>query len=212
MAQGKKDPKDQMQTASAKPRIATVTRETKETSITATINIDGLGKYEVDTGIGFFDHMLEGFSRHGFFDLKLKCKGDLEVDPHHTVEDCGIVIGQAIAKALGDKTGISRYGYFILPMDDALILTSLDLGGRFYFDYDCKMETPKVGAFETQLGREFFYALAANAQMNLHIEMLRGINDHHKLEAMFKAFAKALDMATRPDPRISGVLSTKEPL
>ena len=196
----------------SKPRIATVSRETKETKITVTINLDGSGNYDIDTGIGFFDHMLEGFARHGFFDLKVKAKGDLQVDPHHTVEDCGIVLGETIAKALGDKEGISRYGYFLLPMDDALSLCAIDLCGRFYLDFDCKMETPRVGAFETQLAREFFYALASNARMNLHIQMLRGINDHHKIEAMFKAFAKALDMATRQDPRVVGVLSTKESL
>ncbi|MBR4759226.1 MAG: imidazoleglycerol-phosphate dehydratase HisB [Lachnospiraceae bacterium] len=190
-------------------RIATVTRETKETKITVTIDLDGTGKADVSTGIGFFDHMLEGFAKHGFFDLTVKAEGDLQVDGHHTVEDTGIVLGQAIAKALGDKAGIRRYGYFILPMDDALMLASLDLCGRFYLDFQCEMATPKVGEFETQLAVEFFYALASNAAMNLHIRQLAGHNDHHKLEAAFKAFAKALDMATSKDPRIDGVLSTK---
>ena len=190
-------------------RTATVTRETKETKITVTIDLDGTGRSDISTGIGFFDHMLEGFAKHGFFDLTVKAEGDLHVDGHHTVEDCGIVIGQAIAKALGDKAGIRRYGYFILPMDDALMLASLDLCGRFYLDFQCEMATPKVGEFETQLAVEFFYALASNAAMNLHIRQLAGHNDHHKLEAAFKAFAKALDMATSKYPRIDGVLSTK---
>ena len=190
-------------------RTATGTRETKETKITVTIDLDGTGRSDISTGIGFFDHMLEGFAKHGFFDLTVKAEGDLHVDGHHTVEDCGIVIGQAIAKALGDKAGIRRYGYFILPMDDALMLASLDLCGRFYLDFQCEMATPKVGEFETQLAVEFFYALASNAAMNLHIRQLAGHNDHHKLEAAFKAFAKALDMATSKDPRIDGVLSTK---
>ncbi|MCR4690177.1 MAG: imidazoleglycerol-phosphate dehydratase HisB [Lachnospiraceae bacterium] len=190
-------------------RSATISRKTKETDIQVTIDLDGTGKADVDTGIGFFDHMLEGFAKHGFFDLTVKAKGDLQVDGHHTVEDVGIVMGQAIAKAAGDKKGIARYGYFILPMDDALMLCSLDLCGRFYLGYDCEMATDRVGEFETQLAREFFYALADNASMNLHIRMLAGINDHHKIEAMFKAFAKALDSATSFDPRIDGLLSTK---
>ena len=190
-------------------RKATISRKTKETDITVSINLDGTGKSEIDTGIGFFDHMLEGFAKHGFFDLSVKVKGDLHVDGHHSVEDCGIVLGQAIEKALGDKAGITRYGYFILPMDDALMLCSLDLCGRFYMDYQCEMATYKVGEFETQLAQEFFYALASNAAMNLHIRQLAGHNDHHKSEAMFKAFAKALDMATKTDERVTGVLSTK---
>ena len=190
-------------------RCATVKRATKETDITVSINLDGTGQYDIDTGIGFFDHMLEGFARHGLFDLTVKAEGDLYVDGHHTVEDCGIVLGQAIKQALGDKKGISRFGYFILPMDDALCLSSIDLGGRFYIDYRCDMCGELVGEFETQLAKEFFYALASNADMNLHIRLLAGENDHHKLESMFKSFAKALDMACRKDERIEGVLSTK---
>lgn len=190
-------------------RISDIKRETSETNIQLHLNLDGSGESEISTGIGFFDHMLEGFSKHGFFDLKITANGDLHVDPHHTVEDTGIVLGKAIKEALGDKKGICRFGYFILPMDDALALCSLDLGGRAYFEFDCEFETDKVGAFETQLTREFFYAVCTNAEMNLHIRMLSGRNDHHKIESIFKAFAKALDQAVGYDERITGILSTK---
>lgn len=190
-------------------RVAEIKRETRETNIQMKLNLDGSGKSEISTGIGFFDHMLEGFSKHGFFDLDIDTKGDLHVDPHHTVEDTGIVLGKAIREALGDKKGIRRFGYFILPMDDALALCSLDLSGRAYFEFDCEFETDRVGAFETQLTREFFYAVCSGAEMNLHIKMLSGRNDHHKIEAIFKAFAKALDEAVSYDERITGVLSTK---
>ena len=190
-------------------RTAEIKRETRETNIAMTLNLDGVGKSYIKTGVGFFDHMLEGFAKHGFFDLDLKAEGDLHVDPHHTVEDVGIVLGKAIKEAIGDKKGISRFGYFILPMDDALALCSLDLGGRTYFDFECEFETERVGTFETQLVREFFYAVCSNAEMNLHIKMLSGHNDHHKAEAIFKAFAKALDQAVSYDDRIKDVLSTK---
>ncbi len=190
-------------------RTAEIKRETRETNITMKLTLDGVGKSYIKTGVGFFDHMLEGFAKHGFFDLDLKADGDLHVDPHHTVEDVGIVLGKAIKEAIGDKKGICRFGYFILPMDDALALCSLDLGGRTYFDFDCEFETERVGTFETQLVREFFYAVCSNAEMNLHIKMLSGRNDHHKAEAIFKAFAKALDQAVSYDDRISDVLSTK---
>ncbi len=190
-------------------RTAEIKRETRETNISMTLTLDGVGKSYIKTGIGFFDHMLEGFAKHGFFDLDLKAEGDLHVDPHHTVEDVGIVLGKAIKEAVGDKKGICRFGYFILPMDDALALCSLDLGGRTYFDFDCEFETERVGSFETQLVREFFYAVCSNAEMNLHIKMLSGRNDHHKAEAIFKAFAKALDQAVTYDDRIKDVLSTK---
>ncbi len=190
-------------------RSTTVERKTKETDISVILNIDGLGKSEIDTGIGFFDHMLEGFSKHGFFDLKCKVKGDLEVDGHHTVEDTGIVLGTAIKQALGDKAGIKRYGSFLLPMDETLVLCAIDLCGRPYFAFDCEFETERVGTLDTQLVREFFYAVSYSAAMNLHIKVLSGINDHHKIEAMFKAFAKALDMAVTKDERITNVLSTK---
>lgn len=190
-------------------RSTTIVRKTKETDINLILNIDGTGKSEISTGIGFFDHMLEGFARHGFFDMKLKVKGDLGVDGHHTVEDTGIVLGQAIKEALGDKAGISRYGSFVLPMDDTLVLCAIDLSGRPYFNFDVTFPTMKVGEMDCELAREFFYAISYTAGMNLHIKLLDGCNSHHIMEAVFKAFAKALDMATRKDERISDVLSTK---
>lgn len=190
-------------------RTATVDRTTKETDISVTLNLDGTGVSEISTGIGFFDHMLEGFSRHGFFDLKCQVKGDLHVDGHHTVEDTGIVLGQALAKALGDKKGIRRYGYFILPMDDALALCAIDLSGRPFLQYDCHFPTERAGGMDTELVKEFFYAVSYSAGMNLHIRMLSGYNAHHMTEAIFKAFAKALDQAVETDSRISDVLSTK---
>lgn len=190
-------------------RSATVTRTTKETDISMTFTIDGTGTSHIDTGIGFFNHMLEGFAKHGFFDLDLSIKGDLQVDGHHTVEDAGIVLGTAIKEALGDKAGIKRYGSFILPMDDALALCAVDLCGRPYFAFDCNFSTERVGYLETELVREFFYAVSYAAGMNLHIKMISGINNHHMIEAMFKAFAKALDESTSKDERIKDVLSTK---
>lgn len=190
-------------------RSTTVERKTKETDISLILNLDGTGKSSIDTGIGFFNHMLEGFARHGFFDLKIKVKGDLEVDGHHTVEDIGIVLGQAIREALGSKAGIKRYGSFILPMDDALALCAIDLCGRPYFNFDCDFTSEKVGELDTELVREFFYALSYSAGMNLHIKMLSGINNHHMIEAIFKAFAKVLDEAVKKDERITDVLSTK---
>lgn len=190
-------------------RIATVERKTMETDIAITLNLDGNGMSKIDTGIGFFDHMLEGFAKHGFFDLDCKVKGDLVVDGHHTVEDAGIVLGQAISQAVGDKKGIRRYGYFILPMDDALALCAVDLCGRPYLNFECEFTTERVGNLDTELVKEFFYAVSYSAGMNLHIKMLSGANNHHMIEAMFKAFAKALDMATGTDERITDVLSTK---
>ena len=190
-------------------RTAQINRRTKETDISVTLNLDGAGSSEIATGIGFFDHMLEGFAKHGFFDLKCTVKGDLQVDGHHTVEDAGIVLGQAIAKALGDKKGIRRYGYFILPMDDALALCAVDLCGRPYLNFDCTFPTQRVGELDTELVREFFYAVSYSAGMNLHIKLLDGINSHHMIEAIFKAFAKALDQAAGYDPRVEDVLSTK---
>lgn len=190
-------------------RTAVITRKTKETNIQIELNLDGTGKSEINTGIGFFDHMLEGFSKHGFFDLVCKVDGDLYVDGHHTVEDTGIVLGQAIAKAIGDKKGICRYGSFILPMDDALALCAVDLCGRPYFNFDCSFPVERVGNLDTELVREFFYAVSYSAGMNLHIKMLDGVNAHHMIEAMFKAFAKALDQAVSYDTRITDVLSTK---
>ncbi len=190
-------------------RIATVTRKTKETDIQATLNLDGTGISKINTGIGFFDHMLEGFAKHGFFDLDLTCKGDLVVDGHHTIEDVGIVLGNTIQKALGDKVGMKRFGSFILPMDEALCLCAVDLSGRPYLSYDAEFTTEKIGYLETEMIREFFYAVCVHAGMNLHIKMISGSNNHHMAEAMFKSFAKALDEATRMDERITDVLSTK---
>ena len=190
-------------------REAEVKRKTKETDIEISLNLDGTGKSEISTGIGFFDHMLEGFAKHGFFDLKTKVKGDLYVDGHHTVEDTGIALGTAFKEAVGDKAGMKRFGYFILPMDDALVLSSVDFCGRPYFNYDLKLPTAKVGEFETELAREFFYAFSYSAGINLHLKELDGENTHHILEAAFKAFAKACDMATSIDERVDGVLSTK---
>lgn len=190
-------------------RSSTINRKTKETDIEITLELDGSGRAEVDTGIGFLDHMLEGFARHGFFDLKCRIKGDLQVDGHHTVEDAGIVLGQAIREAVGDKKGIRRYGYFILPMDESLALCAVDLCGRPYLQFDCEFAAERVGNLETELVREFFYAVSYSAGMNLHLRMLQPGNNHHMIEAMFKAFAKALDDATALDPRLTDVLSTK---
>lgn len=190
-------------------RTATVTRQTRETDITVTLNLDGSGRTDLATGIGFFDHMLDGFARHGLFDLTVRCTGDLQVDCHHTIEDVGITLGQAIAKALGDKVGLVRYGSCLLPMDETLALCAVDLCGRPYFVYDANFATPACGGMDTQMAREFFYAVSYAAAMNLHLKVLYGENDHHKLEAMFKAFAKALSAAIRQDARIEGVLSTK---
>ncbi len=190
-------------------RQALVARKTKETDIQVEFCADGTGTASVDTGIGFLNHMLEGFARHGFFDLSVTVRGDLEVDGHHTVEDCGIVLGQAIAFALKEKEGIRRYGYFLLPMDDALVACAVDLCGRPYLQFSYDFPVSMIGGLDTQLIREFFYAVSYAAGMNLHIKVLDGINGHHIAEAMFKAFAKALDMATGFDERITGVLSTK---
>ena len=190
-------------------RNAIVNRKTKETDISMKLNIDGAGKSNIQTGIGFFDHMLEGFTKHGFFDMDLHINGDLQVDGHHTVEDCGIVLGQAIKEAIGDKAGICRYGYFILPMDEVLVLCAVDLCGRPYLSFDAEFTVERVGELETELVKEFFYAVSYSAGMNLHIKMLTPGNNHHMIEAMFKAFAKALDRATGKDSRIEDVLSTK---
>lgn len=190
-------------------RSAEVNRKTKETDILMELNLDGSGKANIETGIGFFNHMLESFTRHGFFDLKLSVNGDLYVDSHHTVEDTGIVLGQAIKSALGDKQGIKRYGSFILPMDETLVLCAIDLSGRPYLAFDLEFKADRIGYMETELVKEFFYAVSYSAGMNLHIKLLSGGNDHHIIEAAFKAFAKALDQACSMDERIQGVLSTK---
>ena len=190
-------------------RFASIARKTKETDIIVELCIDGTGKSEISTGIGFFDHMLEAFSRHGRFDLKVSVKGDLNVDCHHTIEDTGIVIGQAISKAIGDKKGIKRYGSNILPMDETLVMSAIDLCGRPYFVMEGEFSSPMVGDFDTQMVREFFYSISYSAAMNLHMRIITGFNDHHKIEALFKSFAKSLDEATTNDPRIIDVLSTK---
>ena len=190
-------------------RSAIVSRNTKETEISMEFTLDGSGKSQIETGIGFFNHMLDSFTRHGFFDLKLAVKGDLYVDSHHTVEDTGIVLGQAIKNALGDKQGIKRYGSFVLPMDETLVLCAIDLSGRPYLSYDLSFSIDKVGYLETEMVKEFFYAISYSAGMNLHIKQLSGGNNHHIIEAAFKAFAKALDEACSIDDRIHGVLSTK---
>ncbi|MCQ5058607.1 imidazoleglycerol-phosphate dehydratase HisB [Agathobacter rectalis] len=190
-------------------RCAKLSRKTKETDISVGLNIDGTGKSNIDTGIGFFNHMLEGFSKHGFFDLDMTCDGDLNVDCHHTIEDCGIVLGNAIAQAVGDKKGIKRFGSFILPMDEVLVLCAIDLSGRPYLQFDCEFTCERVGDMDTEMVKEFFYAVSYSAAMNLHIKVLTPGNNHHMIEAMFKAFAKALDDACTYDSRIKDVMSTK---
>lgn len=191
-------------------RTATVTRKTGETDITITLNLDGSGESTVNTGIGFFDHMLKSFAKHGYFDLTCIVKGDLEVDCHHTIEDTGIVLGKAIKEAVGDKAGIKRYGSFIMPMDETLVLSAIDLSGRPYLSYDLDLTVPRVGNFDTEMTKEFFYAVSYAAEMNLHIKQISGSNNHHIIEAAFKAFANALDLATQYDPRLEGgLLSTK---
>ena len=190
-------------------RIAEVERYTKETSIEVQLNLDGSGQAQIDTGVGFFDHMLEGFARHGLFDLTIKVDGDLQVDDHHTIEDTGIVLGQAIARAVKDKRGIQRYGDRILPMDEVLVLCAVDLCGRPYLQFDAEFQADRMGDMSTQMVKEFFYAVSYSAMMNLHLKVITPGNDHHMAEAMFKAFAKALDQAVSYDPRITDVLSTK---
>mgnify|MGYP004469611941 FL=1 len=190
-------------------RIASIQRKTKETDISARLNIDGTGSSTINTGIGFFNHMLEGFAKHGFFDLTLNCEGDLAVDCHHTIEDCGIVLGNAVKEAIGDKKGIKRFGSCILPMDETLVLCAIDLSGRPYLVFDGEFTTDRVGYMDTEMVKEFFYAISYSAEMNLHIKVLNSGNNHHMIEAMFKSFARALDEATTLDPRITDVMSTK---
>ena len=190
-------------------RTADYVRKTKETDISLHLNLDGTGSSSINTGIGFFDHMLDGFARHGLFDLKVNVTGDLAVDCHHTIEDTGIVLGNAIKESIGDKKGIRRYGSCILPMDETLVLCAVDLSGRPYLVFDGEFTTDRVGYMDTEMVKEFFYAISYTAGMNLHIRVLSGGNNHHMIEAMFKAFAKALDQATVIDPRITDILSTK---
>ena len=184
-------------------------RNTKETEIKLKINLDGTGYSDIETGVGFFNHMLDGFTRHGLFDLSVRVHGDLKVDDHHTIEDTGIVLGTALKEAIGDKKGIKRYGSCILPMDEALILCAIDLSGRPYLVFESQFTSDMVGYFDTQMVKEFFYAISYSAGMNLHIRKITGENDHHIIEGMFKAFAKALDEACMKDSRIKSVLSTK---
>ena len=190
-------------------RTADYVRKTKETDISLHLNLDGTGSSSIHTGIGFFDHMLDGFARHGLFDLKVNVAGDLAVDCHHTIEDTGIVLGNAIKEVVGDKKGIRRYGSCILPMDETLVLCAVDLSGRPYLVFDGEFTTDRVGYMDTEMVKEFFYAISYTAGMNLHIRVLSGGNNHHMIKAMFKAFAKALDQATVIDPRITDILSTK---
>ena len=193
----------------AEQRYAQVHRKTNETDIRLALTLNGSGKQNSSTGIGFFDQMLSGFTRHGFFDLDLKVAGDLEVDCHHTIEDTGIVLGNAIREALGDKKGIRRFGSMILPMDETLVLCAIDLSGRPYFAFDAEFTTDRVGDMDTEMVREFFYAISYSAGMNLHMKVLSGTNNHHIIEALFKAFGKALDEASSYDPRVTDILSTK---
>lgn len=190
-------------------RKASLERITKETKIQAELNLEGSGSSKIQTGIGFFDHMLEGFARHGLFDLQVAAEGDLNVDCHHTIEDTGIVLGSLIADAIGDKKGIQRYGSCILPMDETLVLCAIDLSGRPYLVFDHSFPIQFVGDMDTEMVKEFFYAVAYKAGMNLHIKVLSGSNQHHIIEGIFKAFAKALDQAVQYDERITDVLSTK---
>ncbi len=190
-------------------RTASIRRTTKETDVRLTLNLDGTGKNVIHTGIGFFDHMLNGFARHGLFDLEAEVNGDLEVDCHHTVEDTGIVLGQAILEAVGDKAGIKRYGHFILPMDETLVLCAVDLSGRPYLKFDSAFTADRLGGLDTEMIRDFFYAVSYSAMMNIHLRVLDGDNNHHMAEALFKSFGKALDMAVQKEPRIEEAWTTK---
>jgi imidazoleglycerol-phosphate dehydratase len=190
-------------------RTGTVERKTKETEIVASVDLEGSGKAEIETGMPFFNHMLDSFSRHGLFDIKLQAKGDLEVDYHHTVEDVGLALGEAFKKALGDKHGIRRFGEASCPLDETLAKVVIDLSGRPYLSYNVKIRPGRVGSFDTDLPHEFYAAFTNQLGMNLHIDVIRGENPHHIIEACFKAFARAMDMATGFDERIRGVLSTK---
>ena len=191
------------------PRTATVTRRTAETDISLTLNLDGSGQADVQTGVGFFDHMLDLLARHAVIDLEVKARGDLHVDQHHTVEDVGICFGQAVKQALGDKSGIARFGHFTLPMEETLVTSAIDLSGRYAFVFDVSFPTPKIGDFDSELVEDFWQAAAANALCNLHVMLHHGRNSHHISEAVFKSVARSLKMAVALDPRTSGVPSTK---
>lgn len=191
-------------------RKAEITRKTKETAISVAIDLDGTGQCRSATGIGFFDHMIDQLARHSLIDITLSATGDLHIDDHHTVEDCGIALGQALAKALGDKTGIRRYGHFALAMDDAQVRCALDLSGRPYLVWNLALPTARIGTFDAELVREFFQALSTHAGITLHVDLAHGLNSHHIAEAAFKSVARALRMAVEPDPRMAGILpSTK---
>jgi imidazoleglycerol-phosphate dehydratase len=191
-------------------RQAEITRTTNETAITVSVALDGTGSHRMATGVGFFDHMLDQLARHSMIDIALTAKGDLHIDDHHTVEDCGIALGQALARALGDKRGIRRYGECALPMDDAQVRCALDLSGRSHLVWNVAFPTPKIGAFDTELVREFFQAFATHGGITLHLDLIHGLNSHHIAEAAFKAVARALRMAVEPDPRAGGAIpSTK---
>ena len=193
----------------SKARAARFDRQTTETQIKGALTIDGRGRYDVRTGIRFFDHMLELFTRHGAFDLTLAATGDLDVDQHHTVEDVGIVLGEAVLTALGEKTGIRRFGDAACPLDEALVRVTVDLSGRPFFVYEVALTQPRIGSFDAELVHDFLLALTNQVGMNLHVDMVRGRNPHHVIEASFKALARAMDYATQIDPRVEGVLSTK---
>jgi imidazoleglycerol-phosphate dehydratase len=207
----RRSPKDSTpdQTVSNAPRQATIRRETRETQIELKLHLDGTGQVTVNTGVGFFDHMLHHIGRHGLFDLDIRARGDLHVDDHHTVEDVGICLGEALARAVGDKQGIRRYGFFILPMEEALAQVAVDLSGRAAIVYNAHYGGSKIGGFDVQLLEEFLRAVAFNARMNLHVNVLYGSNDHHIAEAICKALGKALRMAVEFDPRETSVPSTK---
>jgi imidazoleglycerol-phosphate dehydratase len=199
-----------MTTAKGQPmRSATITRKTNETAIAVTVDLDGTGTHSIRTGAGFFDHMLDQLARHSLIDMHVQATGDLHIDDHHTVEDTGIAIGQALAQALADKRGIRRYGECALPMDDAQVRCALDLSGRAYLVWNVSFPTAKIGTFDTELVREFFQALATHGGITLHVDMVHGINSHHIAEACFKAVARALRMAVEPDARTTGIPSTK---
>jgi imidazoleglycerol-phosphate dehydratase len=197
--------------AAARPggRTAQVVRRTKETDITLVLGLDGRGRYEISTGVPFLNHMLELFTRHGFFDLTVRAEGDVEIDDHHTVEDVGLVLGQAFREALGDKSGIRRFGEATVPLDEALVTSVVDLSGRPFLVYDVRLKQAKIGSFDVELIHDFLLALTNQAAMNVHVRMASGRNPHHVIEATFKSLARAMDLATQRDPRVLGVLSTK---
>ncbi len=198
-----------MRPANSKPRTAEVRRQTKETNVRVKVNLDGAGKSKISTGLPFLNHMLELFAKHGLFDLEISCKGDLEVDDHHSIEDVAICLGRAISEAVGDKQGIARFGDAMVPMDEALCRSVIDLSGRFYLIYEVNTKRQRIGNFSVELAEHFWRSFAESAKCNLHLDCLRGRNTHHMLEGTFKATARALRQAVALDPRVTGVLSTK---